>query len=151
MKLIIKKFDELTPNELYEILKIRAEVFVVDQKCAYQDLDSLDYKCYHHYLEKDGEILAYTRIFDKGMNFPEASFGRVLSNKNYRSKGFCKKLLKESIKFIEYNLKENIIKIKAQSHAVNFYKKLGFYEDGEEYMEEFVGIKFPHVNMVYKS
>lgn len=147
MNLVIKKFNELTAKELYEIIKLRVQVFIVDQKCVYQDLDSLDYDCYHHFVEYNGEILAYTRIFNKGVNFPEVSFGRVMSNKLYRGKGFCKKLLSESIKFIENELNENIIKIRSRVHAVNFYKKLGFVEEGEEYLES----GLPHINMVYKS
>lgn len=147
MNLIIKKFDELTINELYEIIKLRVEVFVVDQQCIYQDLDGLDYDCYHNFIKKDGHIVAYTRILNKGVNFPEISFGRVLSNKSYRGHGFSKTLLKESIKFIEDELKENKIRIRAQSHALGFYKKLGFIEEGKEYTI----MDIPHIDMVYMS
>lgn len=147
MKLIIKTFNELTTRELYEIIKLRVEVFIFDQECIYKDLDSLDYDCYHHFIEEDEKIVSYLRILGKGLNFDEISFSRVVTNKFYRGRGFGKKLIKESINFVENNLKENVIKLRAQSYAKDLYKSLGFEEFGEEYLDR----EIPHVNMVYKS
>ena len=147
MKIIIKKFNQLTPQELYKIIKLRVEEFIVDQNCIYQDLDDMDYYTYHHFIEHNDEILVYNRIFNKGINFKEASFGRFVSNKKYRGKGYGKRLLEETIYFIENELKENKIKIMAEAHAINFYKKFGFVEDGEHFLN--TGIL--HVNMIYTS
>ena len=147
MKLIIKSFEELTTKELYEIIKLRIEVFIVDQECIYKDLDYLDYNCYHHFIEDDSKIVAYLRILGKGLNFDEISFSRVVTNKLYRGKGFCKKLLFESINFVENNLKESIIKLRAQVYAKGLYESLGFEEFGEEYLDRDI----PHINMIYKS
>ena len=81
MEPIVKKFDELTVAELYEILKIRAEVFVVEQNCVYQDLDEVDKEAYHVYLKDNGQIVAYLRVVDKGKRLDEVSVGRVISLK----------------------------------------------------------------------
>lgn len=147
MKLVIKKFDQLTTRELYEIIKLRIEEFVVDQKSIYQDLDDVDYDAYHHFIEDNGKILTYNRIYYNDVNVKEVAFGRFITNKAYRGKGYGRKLLEETIKFIENELKENKIKIKAEVQALGFYKKLGFVEEGEY----FIDTNILHVNMVYLS
>ena len=81
METIVKKFDELTTTELYEILKIRSEVFVVEQNCVYQDLDDVDKEAYHVYLKEEGKIIAYLRVVDKDKRLDEVSIGRVISLK----------------------------------------------------------------------
>lgn len=147
MNLIMKKFNELTTTELYKIIKLRVEEFVVAQESLYQDLDDLDYVCYHHFIEHKGEIVVYNRVFDKGINYKEASFGRFVTNKIYRNKGFGTKLLLKTIEFIENEFKEKKIKIKAEVQALEFYKKFGFVEEGEHFLD--TGLL--HVNMVYEK
>ena len=100
----IKKFETLTTNELYAILKLRSEVFVVEQDCVYQDLDDKDKKALHVIGWFDNTIVAYTRVFDINLYFDEASIGRVVVNQKYRSKGFGKDIMEASIIAIKKSL-----------------------------------------------
>ncbi|WML32898.1 GNAT family N-acetyltransferase [Clostridium sp. OS1-26] len=143
----LKKFEELKVEEIYKILKIRNEVFIVEQQCAYQDCDSKDENSYHLYLENNGEIIAYLRILKKGVSYDEISIGRVLVHKKYRGKGISREMMLKAIKFIELNLNEKEIKIQAQSYLVNFYGSLGFKETSNEYLED----NIPHIDMLYKK
>lgn len=143
----LKRFEELKSEEIYKILKIRTEVFIVEQQCAYQDCDGKDENSYHLYLEEDGEIACYLRILEKGLSFDEVSIGRVLVNKNYRGKGISREMMLKAINFIEQNLNETEIKISAQAYLVNFYGGLGFKEASEEYLED----NIPHIDMLYKK
>ena len=145
MNWIIKKFDELTITELYEILRVRAEVFVVEQDCVYQDLDLKDKKAYHLFCEENGEIAAYLRIQEKGVSYREISIGRVLTRKDYRRKGLCRELMMRAISFVEQELKESEIRISAQLYLRAFYESLGFIPTSEVYLED--GIK--HIEMKY--
>ncbi len=143
----LKKFEELRCEEIYKILKIRNEVFIVEQQCAYQDCDGKDKKSYHLYLEDNGEILCYLRILPKNVSYNEVSIGRVLVNKNYRGKGIAKEMMLKAMNFIEENLNEKEIKIQAQLYLFNFYKSLGFEEVSNEYLED----NIPHIDMLYKK
>jgi ElaA protein len=143
----LKKFEELKCEELYEILKIRNEVFIVEQQCPYQDCDEKDKNSYHLYLKEKGKIISYLRILKKGISYKEASIGRVLVDKNYRGKGLAKEIMLKAINFIEQNLNETEIKIQAQAYLVNFYRNLGFYEVSKEYLED----NIPHIDMCYKN
>lgn len=148
MKLELKKFDELTTRELYEILKLRIEIFSVEQNCVYQDLDDLDYEANHFMIKHEGKIVAYLRILNKGVSFEEAvSFGRVVVDKNYRGFGLAKELILETIYFVENELKENIIIIKAMEYVQNMYALYGFKVISDVY--DLQG--FPHVNMMYEK
>lgn len=140
----IKKFEVLTTNELYAILRLRSEVFVVEQDCVYQDLDDKDQKALHVIGWFDHTIVAYTRIFDVKLYFDEASIGRVVVNKNYRSKGFGKDIINASIDAIKSHFKQTQIKISAQTYLIKFYNELGFKEHGKPYLED--GI--PHTVMI---
>jgi ElaA protein len=91
MQVVVKRFDELTNRELYEILRLRAAVFIVEQNCVYQDLDNIDQDAWHVYIEENGEILGYLRVIDKGNRLDEVSIGRVISLK--RRKGIGTKLM----------------------------------------------------------
>lgn len=142
----LKKFEELKCEEIYKILKIRNEVFIVEQKCAYQDCDGKDENSYHLYLEDEGKIISYLRILKKGISYNEISIGRVLVNKNYRCKGISRKMMLKAINFIEESLSETEIKIQAQSYLVNFYRSLGFKETSNEYLED----NIPHMDMLKK-
>ena len=140
----IKKFEALTTNELYAILKLRSEVFVVEQDCVYQDLDDKDKKALHVIGWFDSTIVAYTRVFDINLYFNEASIGRVVVNQKYRSKGFGKDIMEASIIAIKSHYNQTKIKISAQTYLIKFYNELGFKEQGKPYLED--GI--PHTVMI---
>jgi len=137
-------FQELTTNELYAILQLRSEVFVVEQDCVYQDLDYKDQKAYHVLGFKNKKLVAYTRLFKSGDYFNEASIGRVVVNKTEREHQYGFDIMKASIEFIRKQFNEADIRISAQCYLKKFYNNLGFKEEGDEYLED--GI--PHVSMV---
>jgi len=142
--IITKSFKELTNEELYSILQLRAEVFVVEQDCVYQDLDGKDQKAIHVLGTKNNEMVAYTRIFKAGDYFKEASIGRVVVKQSERKYGLGQEIMNASIKIIKEQLNENIIYLSAQTYLKKFYNSLGFEEVGEEYLED--GI--PHIGML---
>ncbi len=143
----IKTFNELTTAELYEILRIRAEVFVVEQTCVYQDLDLKDKRAYHVFAEENGEVIAYLRILEKGVSYHEISIGRVLVKEEYRGRGLARELMQRAISFVEEALKEKEIRISAQKYLLKFYESLGFTAVSEVYLED--GIE--HVEMLYNA
>lgn len=143
----IKRFNQLSIEEIYEILQIRNEVFVVEQKCAYQDCDGKDKHSYHLFYSHKGKIVSYLRILEKGISYKEISIGRVLTKKEYRNKGLIRKGMLKAINFIEENLGENSIRISAQEYLKEFYKSLGFKEVSKVYLED----NIPHVEMLYSS
>ena len=146
MNTVIKKFSELSTEEIYNILKLRAEVFVVEQNCVYQDIDEKDKKATHLFIEKNNEIIAYTRIFKKGDYYEEnPSIGRVVVSKKERGKKLGKEIMLNSIEFIKKELKGRKIELSAQKYLDKFYKDLDFYSEGEDYLED--GI--PHQRMFY--
>ncbi|CAI8306264.1 MAG: Acetyltransferase [Flavobacterium sp. SCGC AAA160-P02] len=146
MKIIIKKFEDLTIENIYSILQLRSEVFVVEQNCVYQDLDNKDQIAYHVIGIKNNQLIAYSRIFDSGDYFAKPSIGRIVVKKEYRGFSLGYKLVKESIVFIEKTFTEKSILISAQKYLTKFYNTLGFVQQGEEYLED--GI--PHVKMIRK-
>ena len=146
MKITVFKYQDLGPDRLYEILKLRSEVFVVEQKCAYQDLDNKDEKALHLVGEKNNKIIAYTRIFKKGAFFKNSSIGRVLVKKKYRNKDYGRKIMTSSIEKLKKDPKEEIIEISAQKYLLKFYSELGFEKVGEEHLED----NIPHVKMILK-
>ncbi len=139
MNLHIKTFEQLTSTELYEILKVRSAVFVVEQTCPYQDIDGGDYESLHVYLEEDGKILAYLRCYKQ--NETIARIGRVLTME--RGKGYGRPLMEAGIKAVREHYTADSIYIEAQCYAIGFYNKFGFTVCGEEFLED--GI--PHVPM----
>ena len=146
MNKVIKNFSELSTEEIYNILKLRSEVFVVEQNCVYQDIDEKDQKATHLFIEKNNEIIAYTRIFKKGDYYEEnPSIGRVVVSKKERGKKLGKEIMIKSINFIKKELKERKIELSAQKYLDKFYKDLDFYSEGEDYLED--GI--PHQRMFY--
>lgn len=140
----IKRFNELSIQELYVILQLRSEVFVVEQDCVYQDLDNKDLDAYHVLGILDKEIVAYARIFKPGDYFLESSIGRIVVKKEFRKFQYGYKLVVNSIQFIENNFQQNTILISAQLYLTKFYNSLGFIQVGEEYLED--GI--PHIKML---
>lgn len=146
VSIFVKSFEELSKLELYKILRLRAEVFIVEQDCVYQDVDDKDQKALHVILKKSEEIIGYTRLFWPGDYFKEASIGRVVISKKERHNNYGSELMKASILAISEKMKEKKIKISAQTYLKNFYNNLGFLESGKEYLED--GI--PHLAMFKK-
>ncbi|HET8884961.1 MAG TPA: GNAT family N-acetyltransferase [Salinimicrobium sp.] len=144
MKIFSKNFSELTSTELYQILRLRSEVFVVEQDCVYQDIDGKDQKAIHLIGIKDSEVVAYARCFAPGDYFKEASIGRVLVKENQRKYGYGHELMKASILAVEQFFKTKRIKISAQEYLVKFYESHGFEQIGNGYLED--GI--PHIAMI---
>ena len=142
----IKKFNELTTQELYDMLQLRSEVFVVEQDCVYQDLDYKDQLAFHILGVLGNQIVAYARIFKSGDYFLKPSIGRIVVKEEFRKFNHGYQLVSKSINFIENNLQESKILISAQSYLTKFYNSLGFIKIGEEYLED--GI--PHIKMLRK-
>lgn len=144
MEITIKKFEDLKLHELYQILQLRSEVFVVEQDCVYQDIDGKDQKALH-ILGYEGDLLvAYTRLFPPGIYFSEAAIGRVVVKYEHRKNSYGHELLEASIKAIEEQYQTKKIKLSAQIYLTKFYESHGFEQIGEGYMED--GI--PHIAMV---
>ncbi len=141
----VKKFEALTVPELYAILRLRAAVFAVEQDCVYQDIDNKDQKAVHVIgYTNENQIVAYTRVFDAGDYFNEASIGRVVIAAPQRQFGHGHLLITKSIEAITTSFGIQKIKISAQSHLKKFYTKHGFVTQGAAYLED--GI--PHLAMV---
>lgn len=146
MKFEFKSFSELTNDELYDILKLRSEIFVVEQDCVYNDLDGLDKQAVHQFLKKDGEIVAYSRLLKPGTRFPEYSIGRVVVKASERGTGLGIQMMEEAKNFILNEWKATSIKISAQRYLQQFYENLGFKVVTDVYLED--GI--PHFGMLLK-
>jgi len=140
----IKSFDELSTTELYKILQVRIDVFVVEQNCPYPETDGYDEKALHLWAEKDGEIAAYCRIFAPEIKYEFASIGRVLTNQNVRRQNFGKGLMKIALDIIETRFKTSKIQISAQDYLLNFYADFGFQSTGNSYLEDDI----PHTEML---
>ena len=143
VSVFVKSFEELSKLELYKVLRLRAEVFIVEQDCVYQDVDDKDQKALHVLIKKSDEIIGYTRLFWPGDYFKEASIGRVVISKEERHNKYGSQLMKASILAVSEKMKEKKIKISAQTYLKKFYNNLGFLESGKEYLED--GI--PHIAM----
>lgn len=144
MEIQIKLFNELNTQELYEILQLRSEVFVVEQDCVYQDMDGKDAKALHIIGKKNSTVIAYTRCFQPGDYFTESSIGRVVVKESERKYKYGYDIMKASIQAITDFYKTQSIKISAQCYLKRFYGNLGFTAIGEEYLED--GI--PHIAMI---
>ena len=130
LKIDIKPFESLTTKELYAILRLRAEVFVVEQDCVYQDIDNKDKIALHVIGYFNNSIAAYTRLFDTNTYFKDASIGRVVVRKKFRSKGFGIDIMQASINAIATHYNQTKIKISAQTYLIKFYTDLGFKVNG---------------------
>ncbi len=144
MDLTIKHFNELSICELYEILKARSAIFVVEQNCVYQDIDDKDKGAYHLFLKENGILKAYLRILEKGVSYKEVSIGRVITTKH--GEGYGGKILKEGICFAKEKMNAEKIRIGAQLYAKEFYEKHGFVQVSEPFLED--GIL--HIEMLWK-
>ncbi len=147
MPFIFKTFQELSVNELYDLLKLRAGIFVVEQDCVYNDLDEFDKEAVHVFYIENGEIIATARLLKPGARFADFSIGRVVVKKEKRGTGLGKALMNAAIGYCITEWKAEKIKISAQQYLQRFYEELGFVVTTEMYLED--GI--PHVGMVYKT
>ena len=137
--------DKVPPSELYNILKLRQDIFIVEQNCVYEDIDGLDDVSKHLLLKVGKELAAYSRIVPPKVKFNEISIGRIVVREEFRSSGYGKKIVLESIdRIVEAGHKS--IRIEAQAHLLQFYKNLGFRSAGDTYIVD--GI--PHLQMVWK-
>ena len=145
MELITKHFSELSAEELYDILKARVDVFVVEQNCPYPEIDGKDKDAYHLFLRDENGIAAYLRVLKSGVSFPEPALGRILTTR--RGEGLGARIVNEGIRFVEETLGAEKIRIEAQVYAKGFYEKLGFRQCSEPFMDD--GIE--HIEMILEK
>ena len=147
MTWICKKFDELSPHELYAILQLRNEVFVVEQDCVFQDADNKDQHCYHLMGWVQDDLVAYSRIVPPEISYSESSIGRIVTSPKARRTGAGKELLEQSIHQL-YKLFGNVpVKIGAQMYLKKFYESFGFMQTSDIYLEDDI----PHIEMLLRS
>jgi ElaA protein len=139
----IKRFNELSLRELYCLLKLRSQVFVVEQNCVYQDVDGKDEKALHLLGEFDEQIVAYARLFKAGDYFENASIGRVVIHPDCRDKKWGHQLMNQAIVGVDSNFKTNQITISAQLYLKKFYESHDFVQTTEMYLED----NIPHIEM----
>ena len=138
-----KRFETLSTQELYDLLQLRSEVFVVEQNCVYQDIDGKDQKAWHLIGEDNGQTVAYARLFKPKDYFDEASVGRVVVKQSYRDKKLGHILMREAILEIKKHFNETKITISAQLYLKKFYESHGFIQSSETYLEDDI----PHIEM----
>ncbi|QCX53078.1 GNAT family N-acetyltransferase [Elizabethkingia sp. JS20170427COW] len=143
----VKTFNELTTEELYQLIRLRIEIFILEQEAPYQDCDNYDQQALHIWAEIDGEVAAYCRMFDKGIKYPEASIGRVISNSKFRGTGLGKKLISLALETMKNKYANPDIRISAQNYLLPFYGSFGFIPEGETYLED----NLPHTEMFRKA
>lgn len=141
MKLVVKHFSELSADELFELYKLRVSIFVVEQKCPYQEVDDADRAAYHVWLKDENGIEAYARVLPQGAAFPTASIGRVIAVR--RRCGLGSKIVEAAVNVARIYLNAGKITIEAQVYARSLYEKHGFRQTSEEFLED--GI--PHIQM----
>jgi ElaA protein len=141
---ITKSFSELSTLELYELLQLRAEVFVVEQNCPYLDMDDKDQKSFHVLGYDNGKLVACTRLVPQGVSYElEPSIGRVVTHPSVRKLGYGKLLMEYSINECKKRFNSNVIVIGAQQYLDRFYRELGFIPEGDMYLED----NIPHMTM----
>lgn len=143
---ITKSFEELSNKELYQLLQLRNEVFIVEQTCPYPDLDNKDYKSLHVLGIEGDQVVAYARLLPQGISYDETSLGRVVTSAAVRKKGYGKLLMYYAISETLKQFNTNEIVISAQYYLEKFYSDLGFKSEGEVYMEDDI----PHIQMRLK-
>ncbi|MCR8969810.1 GNAT family N-acetyltransferase [Facklamia sp. 7083-14-GEN3] len=143
----IKKFDGLTTHQLYQILQLRCQVFVVEQECAYLDIDHSDINAEHLFFEEKGEIIAYCRLLDPGVSFEEASVGRVLVKEDQRNRGLARQMMNEAIDYLFTQKGYESIKLSGQTYLIDFYKGLGFQPVSSAYLED----NIEHIDLLLKK
>lgn len=144
---LIRSFDQLTHQQLYDYLALRSEVFIVEQNCPYQDLDGMDQRAHHLLGYVDGKLASCARMFAPGDCYDEASIGRVITKPDFRGLKIGHELMKESIGFCEKQYNHPPIKISAQLYLQKFYEGHGFVRISDEYLED----NIPHIKMLRQS
>jgi ElaA protein len=147
MQIEIKTFEELSKLELYELLKLRAEIFVVEQDCVYNDLDDRDQFGMHVIGRINNEIAAYARVLPVNIRFQEVSIGRVVVASKHRGRSLGKNIMQTCINYVYSDGNNDNIRISAQCYLKRFYSELGFEVVSEEYLED----NIPHIEMLYKG
>ena len=143
MEWFVKTFDEFTPRELYELLELRSEIFIVEQNVAYQDLDRKDFDAIHIFAKDQGEIVAAIRILKPGVSYKEASFGRVVVKKNYRGDKLSSYMIRKGLQLMEEKWHTKEARISAQAYLQKYYATFGFEVQSEIYIED----QLPHIEM----
>lgn len=139
--ILSKKFQELTTEELYQIIDLRLRVFVEEQKILYADTDFKDQKCMHYYIKKDDRIVSYMRLLPAGLKYKEHAFGRVATDQRYRKQGLASEIIKKAMQ----DYKGEPFRISAQAYLKTYYEALGFLTVSDIYLEEEV----PHIEMLH--
>jgi len=137
------QFEELSTDQLYRILQLRAEVFVVEQNCVYQDVDGYDHQAFHISGQLENQLVCYSRLLPPGAKYTNASIGRVVTKNNIRGGGLGKVLMQKSISHCQQKWPVHGITISAQQYLESFYAALGFSTESEPYMED----NIPHIEM----
>ena len=143
----LKKFKQLELEELYQILKNRVDIFVVEQECAYPEIDGIDPESYHLFKKDQDELVAYARLIPGGVVGDRPLIGRIIVNQDYREQGYGRKLINQAIKVMTEEWKATEIELHGQTYLRDFYQSFGFEETSEPYLED--GI--PHVDFIYKK
>jgi ElaA protein len=146
MKWILRHFEELSAKEIYTILQLRNEVFIVEQNCPYQDMDNKDLKAFHLMGMQEDRLVAYSRLLAPGISYSESSIGRVVSSPSARKTGMGKQLMQESIEQIRTLFETDTIRIGAQLYLKKFYESFQFVQVGDPYLED----NIPHIHMLRK-
>ncbi|TRX65823.1 GNAT family N-acetyltransferase [Carboxylicivirga sp. M1479] len=139
----ITRFSDLSLKDLYQLLQLRAEIFVVEQNCVYNDIDGLDEQAHHLIVTEDDHVIAYTRILPANTRFETASIGRLVVHKNYRFKGLAREVMQQAGEWAFKQWQSESLKISAQKYLKAFYLSLGYKIISDEYLED--GI--PHYTM----
>lgn len=145
MEFVVKHYSELTADELYDILHVRVLVFVVEQKCPYEEVDGRDRQAYHVFLRDETGIKAYLRVLNRGVSFEEVSIGRVLTTERRRGDARVEDLVAVAAAREKYGA--DAIRIEAQTYARKLYEDHGFRQDGEEFLEDDI----PHIPMIWHA
>ena len=145
--IIWHNFDTISKEELYDVLSLRQRVFIIEQDCLYEDLDYSDQDASHLLLYKDDKLIGYSRVFPPGIKYDAASIGRIVTDSDYREKGYGRSITQESIRFLRNNFPGSDITISAQYRLVNFYEDLGFKREGSVYLED----NIDHIKMTLEA
>ncbi|MCL1830964.1 MAG: GNAT family N-acetyltransferase [Oscillospiraceae bacterium] len=142
----IYEFNQLIPKDLYGILKLRSDVFIVEQECAYDDIDGNDLQALHLIIRDEDSIAACCRILSPGVTFPTYAIGRLATEKDHRNRGYARRLMNTAIEYITEQFNPKSIMISGQAYLVGFYSGLGFKVVSELYLEDDI----PHYDMELK-
>jgi ElaA protein len=141
----VKRMEELSAEDLYKILKLRQDVFVIEQNCIYEDIDNLDQKSEHLLLESGNKLIAYSRIVPAGLKFATPSIGRIVVSPAHRGRGYGYRIVKKSIEIVRESGSKEVF-IEAQEYLHDFYQQLGFEKISDPY--DLDGIQ--HIEMKIK-